>query len=139
MMILSNAIARLFLTGCCTSTLKVPHAQKAYDFRFCLQQPRVYTPMFPGLPIHLDGELDFHRRLLTVRKQSDLTCPRWRSVGVKKRSVAVATARLRRHEVVVVGDVEKLRPELDVERFRDALDREILENREIQVHKPRAV
>jgi len=31
----------------------------------------------------------------------------------------------------VIGDVEKLSPELDVERFRDALDREILENREI--------
>ena len=39
----------------------------------------------------------------------------------------------------MVGDIEHLRSELDIELFRDALDREILQDREIPVEEMRPV
>src|SRR5467141_3782645 len=41
----------------------------------------------------------------------------------------------RRHKVGVIEDVEDLRPELNVESLRNAMDREVLGRREIQVYK----
>lgn len=39
----------------------------------------------------------------------------------------------------MIGDIEHLRSELDIELFRDALDREILQDREIHGEKVRPV
>ena len=39
----------------------------------------------------------------------------------------------------MVGDIEHLCSELDIELFRDSLDREVLQDREIHIEKARPV
>jgi hypothetical protein len=61
-----------------------------------------------------------------------------KSVGYY-RSICVKDPRaiewFRRHKVGVIEDVEDLRPELDAESLRNAMNREVLSRREIQVYK----
>jgi hypothetical protein len=87
------------------------------------------TLAFFELPDHLDRKLDVSwlgRQLVHKSAAS-----RSRSILVEDRAAGV---RQRRHEVGVIQDVENLRSELNVERFRNSTDRIVLGRGEIQVY-----
>src|SRR5258705_11863067 len=88
------------------------------------------------LPNELEGELNLPR---FGGKSRDRTWSVRCSVGAKEQSVAVPAARLGWDKVVMIGDIEHLRPELNVENFRDTLDREVLQDRKVQVEESRPV
>src|SRR5690349_4822465 len=84
----------------------------------------------PRLPRNLQGKLDLPRRCKRrIPRHLTYAAPGWGSVSAKNCSVGIAAARLRRHEAGAVQDVEHLGSELNGERLRDSLDREVLKDR----------
>ena len=71
-------------------------------------------------------------RLLDVRELIDRARSSGGSVGTEDRGIAIPATRLGRQEVSVIREVEEFRPELDVERFRDARHPEVFHQREIR-------
>src|SRR5215470_5639687 len=98
-----------------------------------------YIPMAVGLQLKgkFQGELDlaFRNRssnqLAGGAADAALNTPCQRRT-VRRKNIRVAVSGLRWRKVRVIDDVEHLHPKLHVKGLRDFLDRDILEDREVE-------